>query len=91
MRQAARRDSNEKSILAFFEGIGAAWIRHDIGCDGFLLYRGQLYVVEIKTPATRSHLTKAERDLQAEAMRCGVPYHVITSIQEAAEMLGVEI
>ena len=91
MRQAARRDSNEKSILAFFEGIGAAWIRHDIGCDGFLLYAGQLYIIEIKTPATRSHLTRAERFLRLKATLCNVPYYVITSVEEAAEMLGVEI
>jgi hypothetical protein len=88
-----KRDGNEKEILAFFAACGAAWVpgRPGQGCDGFLLYRGRIHVIEIKMPAEITRLTQSERDLRDRAEGCGCAYNVVTSIQDAAAVLDVEV
>jgi len=88
-----KRDGNEKSIVDFWKQCGCIWVpgRIDSGYDGLLLYRGNLYVVEIKQPKEREHLTETERNLRDATEVRGIEYHVITSVEEAAKLIDVEI
>jgi len=88
-----KRDGNEKEIIAFFIKAGASMVQGSIGqgYDLLVLYRGLLHVVEIKMPSERKHLTESEKSLKHMAESHGIAYNVITSVEEAAEMIGAAI
>jgi len=56
-----------------------------------LAYRGQLHVVEIKRPTERGRLTENERCVRDLLGLMGIPYNVISTIEEAAELIGASV
>ena len=82
-----KRDANEKEIVRFFRQCGCVVIRQDrhAGFDLLVIDRDTCYVVEIKHTHEQLSLTVNEQILQAEI---GKMYHIITSVEEAAELIG---
>ncbi len=74
-------DANQALIDAAAQRVGAEWIpisqMPDAGCDRIELYRGELYVVEIKNPAQRWIYTNSEMRLQDKCKRQGIAYHTV--------------
>jgi hypothetical protein len=82
-----RRDSNEPDIVAYFKGIGC-WLvqgKPGQGFDYLVLFRGTIFVVEIKM-AGRS-LTTYEKTLMHECELRGIQYSVIRSVEDAQAMV----
>jgi hypothetical protein len=88
-----RRDSNEKDIIAYWRQMGCLWISWlpGQGADGLLIDRSGLFVVEIKHPSGWQHLTQCERNLRDAVEGLGGAYNVVTSIQDAAKLIGLEV
>ena len=88
-----KRDINEAEIVAFWRDIGGVWIQQklDAGFDGLLVYDCNSYIIEIKQPSSRDRLTPAEKDVRDLLVRHDVKYHVITTLEEAAELVGFEL
>ena len=90
----SRRDNNEREIIDFLKSrAGCWWIPQDryAGFDGLLLCIHGIFVVEVKHPETRNHLTFSEARLRDVMSSLLLEYHVITSIEEAAELIGLRI
>lgn len=92
---AQRRDTAEPPILEYLNSIGARYQQMDksAGFDLLVFYRGQIYVIEIKTvtkPKTRAQLeamlTGNERRTMELIQSAGCRYHIVTC---PAEMAGV--
>jgi hypothetical protein len=49
MRRAARRDTNEDTLVTIAEQLGALWVQTG-PLDGWVLWRERYYPVEIKRP-----------------------------------------
>jgi len=88
-----KRDINEAEIVRFWLMFGALWIQQKLeaGFDGLLIYKGEKYIVEIKQPDCKDRLTNNERATRDLMERQGVKYHIITTIEEAAELVGFEL
>lgn len=91
--RADRRDANEAELVAFWRQMGCVWIpmHPGQGFDGLLVDRSGLYIVEIKNPKTGVHLTKCERDLRDAVENIGGTYYVISTLQLAAALIGLEV
>lgn len=89
-RYAQRPDANQKHIDAAARAIGADWVELSklpgAGADRLYLFRGRVYLVEIKNPAQRWTYTQSERELQEKCLRQGVEYH---TVETAEELLGI--
>jgi hypothetical protein len=86
-----RRDNNEVEIVKFWSGCGCLWVAQSrtAGFDGILIDRTGLYIVEIKNPSRKYHLTPAEMQTKLQIEDIGGEYHIITSIEEAAALIGM--
>ena len=93
MSRYDKRDLNENSIVRFWQGLGAMWTpqKREAGFDGLLAYRERLYIVEIKQPSERNRLTQNERETRDCMVMMGIAYNVVTSIEEAAELIGAKV
>ena len=91
MTYAAKPDSNKAEIVAFLRNCGRDWedARRDAGHDGWILDYGKTHLVEIKHPETRNKLTRAERRMRVICESLGIPYNIITSIEEVRLLIGV--
>ena len=83
--QARRRDENEAEIVAALRQVGALIMRlSEKGCpDLLVLWRGSLFVLEVKAAAW-SHTTTA----QAETVAAGWPVSFVRSTDEALRAIG---
>jgi hypothetical protein len=89
-----RRDDNEPELVEFWESCGGLWNpwRPGMGADGLLVDRwGWPYIVEVKNPKTGLALTKCEREYRDQVEKRGGKYHVIATLQQAADMIGVAL
>lgn len=84
-----RSDANQPAIIAALRQVGA-WVFdcHALGngfADLYVVYRGRVYLFEVKTPGGR--LTPRE----VEFMQAQPPfvYHIVRSPEEAVEILEV--
>lgn len=86
-------DANQTLIDLAAQRVGAEWIPAsqlpDAGCDRIELYRGKLYVVEIKNPAQRWTYTESELRLQEKCKRQGVDYHTIEVEEDLLKVFGL--
>ena len=91
--RADRRDANEALIVAYWRQAGCIWIpmHPGQGFDGLLIDFSGLYIVEIKNPKTASHLTKCERALQDAIQEIGGAYNVVSTLHEAAALIGLAV
>ena len=90
--RAARRDKSEHEIVTFLRSVGALWIPMgpDAGFDGLLVYRGQTYIVEVKTPGPWK-LTPHEVETSARVEFQGVRYHIVETVEAAARLIGLDV
>jgi Holliday junction resolvase len=82
-----KRDANEKEIVRFFRQCGCVVIRQDryAGFDLLVIDRDTCYVVEIKHTHELDNLTTNEKTLWE---LIGKMYHIVTSVEEAAKLIG---
>jgi hypothetical protein len=88
-----RRDGNEGELLDFLMAQGGYWIqwKPGQGADGLYIDRfGWLYIVEFKRPGNLK-LTDDEKKLRDQVEKRGGKYHVIATMQQAANMIGVAL
>lgn len=87
MRLRARVDANQAQLVAYAVARGASWLsmsKLGRGCpDGILGFRGETYLVEIKTP--KGTLT----DDQREFLRTwnGGPVHILRTTDDVEVLL----
>ena len=93
MTYASRRDSNEREIVNFWRRVGCDWIpqSREAGFDGLLFAPNGMHIVEIKHPDTRNDLTPRERTTKKNVEFHGDKYNIITTLAEAAALIGMEI
>ena len=77
-RYGAKRDLNELEIVRGLQQIGCRVLRLD-PVDLLCLYRGGLWLIEVKTPTSRTRRTQQQKTLTEE----GWPIHYVTSLPEA--------
>jgi hypothetical protein len=89
-----RVDGGQQAIVKVLRQLGAEWIDVSAdpraGCDGILLWRKHAYVVEIKNgdlSASRRKLTENELKTQAKCAVAGAPYLILTSPEQAVELI----
>jgi len=91
MRRAARRDDNEKEIVAAMREAGA-YVKaiNDEGLFDLLVsYRGKTLLIEVKDgakPPSARRLTEAEQKFHDEWP--GSDLYIINSVEEALALLG---
>ncbi len=91
-RRAAKRDANEPEIVATIRQVGAVWYPASLGNDGWVGWGNVWVPWEIKDgrkPPSARKLTDAEADMQATSAARGLPYRVVTSVDEALAALGI--
>jgi len=87
-RHDAKRDKNEPVIFEALQLAGAMPIRlSEKGLpDLMVLFRGDVYLLEVKTP--KGKLTPAQIDFSATALNYGVNVHVVHSVYDALKAIG---
>lgn len=94
MRTAARIDSNQPEIVAALRKKGAVCIlTHQIknAFDMVVCFDGKIHLVEIKDgskPVSARKLTKGELQCKSMVEGVGCSYNVITSVDEALNLIG---
>lgn len=95
MRRAAAVDKNQPKIVDALRRCGATVIitsQLKNAFDILVIYNSNYYICEIKdgdkSPSARK-LTSGEHKCKADVERAGGRYHVIESVQQALEMIGV--
>ena len=78
----AKRDTSEAAIVEGLRSIGAQVLRLE-AIDLLVLYKGHLFLFEVKTPGSLKRRTKRQRQLVA----AGWPVHFVTSLPEALKIL----
>ena len=91
--RANRRDKNEAEIVAFWRQMGCIWIPMvpGQGFDGLLIDRSGMYLVEIKNPEASWSLTPAELELSRRVEDISGEYHVIETLEAAAQLIGLSV
>jgi len=87
-RHARKRDVNELEIVRGLERVGATVERMD-PFDLLVLFRGEVYLLEVKQPdgprgGKRGHLTQT----QEKMIRAGWPLHIVKNVPEALAAIG---
>lgn len=91
-----KKDANQKEIEQKLKHIGALWIDctgdTGIGFDGLVLFRGNVYIAEIKdgnkSPSQRK-LTDNEKRRKEQVETTGVSYNVCESFDDILKLIGV--
>ena len=88
---AQRRDKNEREIIDALESAGASVIQMDksAGFDLLVFYMWKIYVAEVKRPDKKIKLEDNEMDTCEIITRQGCKYYILTSIDQALDMIGV--
>lgn len=102
MRYDAKIDENQRRIVRALRMIGAyVLLTHRLknAFDFLCFFNGQTFVFEVKNPERlpkhydRERLIKelsdGEKECMGEMERRGVKYHIIATVDEALEVLGV--
>lgn len=85
-----RPDQNKDELVAYWRSKGCIvkMMGVNAGFDLLLLSPTGAHIVEIKNPRRRWSYTAAEDDLRADCMRLGIRYETITSLLQAAHLIG---
>lgn len=93
MRRAAKTDNNQSEIVKALRQCGAfVLITSQLknAFDILVGYRGKLFIIEIKDgnkPPSQRKLTEGELICKQGFESVGINYHVITSVDEAIELI----
>lgn len=85
-------DANKKQLVAFWRKAGGLFYTQprENGFDGVAVYRGRIYIIEIKdgskSPSAQK-LTENEEKQKAEIEMRGVTYHVWRSLDDVVALL----
>lgn len=84
------RDANEAALVQVWRAAGCIWIPQDrhAGFDGILLAHNGNHIVEVKNPARKWKLTKAEQERKAELEARGYIYNIIETECDALALLA---
>ena len=85
-----KRDKNEPEIIQRVNALGAAWkarCRH-AGHDGLVLFRGAVYICEVKNPVEKWTLTSAEQAMRRWVEANGGVYWILEYPADVDDMLG---
>lgn len=98
------KDGNHKDIVQAYRKVGAFVLDITAVKDAFdiiVFYKGQTYVVEIKNPEKlpkeydrermEKDLTLGERECMEAVQRQGITYHIVATLDEAMQVLGLGI
>lgn len=90
MTRAERRDHNEAEIIAALREVGCiVWQCGGLmGYDLLVCHRTGNYFIEVKMPDRRDKLTPNERAKKALIESVGGKYHIVTSVDEALQVVG---
>jgi hypothetical protein len=77
-RYGPKRDLNELGIVRGLRQIGCRILRLD-PVDLLCLHHGRLWLIEVKTPRSRTRRTQQQRALTLD----GWPIHFVTSLPQA--------
>ena len=91
MKYNSKVDANQKTIVAALRMCGAV-VKHVHSIkrlfDIIVFFDGKVYCVEIKTDKKKK-LTPGEIECKTDLESVGVKYWIITSIDEALEMIKI--
>lgn len=93
MIRKAKVDSNQKEIVEALRKVGAEVFHvHMVKnlFDILVAYNGTLYAMEIKDgnkPPSQRKLTEGEERCRVKLEGVNVPYNVVTSVEEALEVI----
>ena len=94
MRRAAKVDSNQNEIVKALRNVGACVLitsQLKSAFDILVGHRGRLYICEIKDgnlAQSARKLTEGELKCKAMFESVGVNYNVITSVEDAIELIN---
>jgi hypothetical protein len=90
-----RKDGNQSSIAQALARVGASFIDTTkdptLGFDGLILYRGRVFIAELKNPeqpASARQLTDGEQKRKQQCEAHGVAYNVIEDVNAALRLIG---
>ena len=95
MRRNAKVDVNQPDIVKALRRSGASVIitsQLKNAFDILVIFQGKTFIVEIKDgslPPSRHKLTEGEAKCKESVERAGGQYHVVKSVDEALQMIGV--
>ena len=84
-RYAAKRDQTEPEILRALARVGADYVCLDV-IDLLVLFRGQLFLLECKTPSPGRKAGERTRS-QNRLVERGWPVHFVTTAERALAVL----
>jgi len=100
MKRNAKVDENQPEIVKALRKIGAYVLHtHQLknAFDILVAYRGKLFIMEIKSPKSlpkeydrvrlEKELSDGERECMEGFVNVGVDYHIVTSIEEAINIV----
>ena len=88
--RAHKVDANQAEIVDALRRVGAVVIpmAPEVGFDLLVAYNANVYIVEVKQPGLQDDLTAREKRRRDELMMAGVQYCIVTSAEDALEVLG---
>ncbi len=89
-RYAARRDDNEKPLVVLARAIGGVWI-YAPPFDGWLCWRGQWKLVEVKNPNCEGHADEYTDDqikLMANLKARGIRWEIWRTENDVYQTVG---
>lgn len=88
-----RRDSNEKDILRFVEGLGGLWLPSG-PLDGWLWDRNHWHLCEVKRPdkqGWKDEFTQEQKLLMVRLNARRARFHVLRTEDDVLELLNAKI
>ena len=87
-------DANKAALVKLWRSAGGLWIdqRREAGFDGLALFRGRVWLVEIKDgrlPPSGQALTPNEQRQQAAVELRGVAYTIWRSVEDVCATLEI--
>ena len=86
------RDANEKTIIDVLDNYHIDYIKlHEGAGADLLVFTSPMMLIEIKNPdkpPSKRLLTPLESYRQVHCSLHGIPYHVVETAEQAAEVLG---
>lgn len=92
MRRAARRDSNESTILTCVEPLNGLWIP-DGPFDGWLWNRRCWNLCEVKRPdkeGWKDEFTGEQKKLIVRLKERGIPWHALRTEDDVLRLMGAQ-
>ena len=87
MRRAAKIDNTATALIAEAKAYGAFYLPINGTVDGALFFRGQVHIVDWKTPKGKKQPTVKLTDRQAKLLAEGWPIWIVGNSEQLREVL----